>query len=186
MRTRLTPLRPCSTFNGPRGDFLFFSGGPRVIDAALVTLDESDSDAADANGCAAKFTEATGYVRLIFGAGVREKDAAGALVDLGTEASAERANKFFSVKHGGAEIVGVADVDPDNVVDVCIKGGRRKVLLQVRCGAVPQVPAHCCICRARAAYTASAAIVPCKLQKAWRPCMWREHLPYPVSSAGWL
>jgi hypothetical protein len=128
--------RLCSTFFGKAGDFLSFSSGPRVVDASFTSLEEpaaSDAPTADANGCAAKFPAATGYVRLIFGAGVREKDASGALVNLGTEATVARANAFFSIRHPrSAEILGIADVDPDNFVDICVSGVDSTVVLRVR------------------------------------------------------
>ena len=86
----------------PKGadDFLGNSDGPRIIDYELLT--PSENVTADANGCAATFPDTTDVVRLIYASGVRERnltDTAGAvpLDNLGTAASAERANEMFAV-----------------------------------------------------------------------------------------
>lgn len=78
------------------------------------------------------FPDSSYAIRLIFGAGVRQLTD-GTLENLGMNGTPERAGGFFALRAFGFEgdgegvsaerdeILGIADVDPDNVVDVCVQ-----------------------------------------------------------------
>jgi len=106
------------SFTGPAGSFLFNEMGPRILTAALlptgIACEEGAAATADAR------------VRLIFGSGVRESvsgDAGGITVlgngTLGVDEAAARAAGMFETSVG--DVLAIQDIDPDNVVDVCIK-----------------------------------------------------------------
>lgn len=123
----------CSSIASPSGDFFSNSGGPRVVDFEFIDLlppPPAFNATNDPNGCAAVFPDATYTLRLIFSAGVRQKTD-GALEDLGVNSTPERAAEFFSLSAFGVDeaadriendvILGIADTDPDNVVDLCVQ-----------------------------------------------------------------
>lgn len=99
-----------------------------LVDFSVLDLSQQGNTADDdANGCAALFPASTYAIRLIFSSGVRELNAGGALVPLGTDASPARANQFFELRTETGEpapdmIIGQADADGDNVADICVQG----------------------------------------------------------------
>lgn len=119
------------------GDLLGYGNGPFLADIALHNLSAPlNTAAADPNGCAALHPSATYALRLLFESAVHERAADGSLVPFGTDTTAAAA--LFSLKIGEGRdmaspdrVVGVADVDDDNVVDLCVEGA----------GAEPQVEA---------------------------------------------
>lgn len=109
-----------------------------LVDSAVLDLSADGNTAEDdENGCAASFPGATYAIRLIFSSGVRDRDAAGALVPLGADPSAARANELFTLESdAGDEIIGQADADGDNYADVCVRGAggaRGAAVLTVTC-----------------------------------------------------
>lgn len=132
-------------------DFFFESGGPRVVDFEFIDLlppPPAFNATNDPNGCAALFPDATYTLRLIFGAGVRQSTN-GSLENLGVGSTPERTAEFFSLTAFGVDeeadlleddvILGIADVDPDNVVDLCVQSIMPLVIgqqssLTVNCG----------------------------------------------------
>lgn len=127
----LTCRAPCRSFSGPKDSFLFFESGPRVVQASLLSSPIPGAAADDANACSTTFPDTNAVVRLIFGSGVREASPTGALVPLGagqaTDAAAalERIQGMFNVKSAGpgkddVALLGLGDVDPDNVIDLCL------------------------------------------------------------------
>lgn len=140
------PTRPETAFG--------YSEGPDLVDVLLLNLsDPSNSAIPDPNGCSAMHPSATHAVRLFFSSPVVELASGSAavsesspgtntsmgratsdLVPFGTNAAAAAA--VFSLFSGDGDVespdtvVGVADVDDDNVIDVCIRAADTD--LQVR------------------------------------------------------
>eukprot|EP00892_Ulva_mutabilis_P003075 jgi/Ulvmu1/12769/UM096_0011.1 len=139
-----------SSIDSGLDDFFFLSSGPRVVDFEILDpAVPANIATADPNGCAATFPATTYILRLIFGAGVRQITN-GTLENLGTNITAARANEFFTLRafgiftdgDGGISrdvLLGLADVDPDNYLDLCIQstspfGSGLQSLLRVNCG----------------------------------------------------
>ena len=112
------------------GELVNLGKGPFLTDVAMHNLSEAGYSAtADANGCAALYPSATHAVRLLFASTVYEHGPNATLVPFGS-GNATAAAAMFSL-HSGDEksghddspdmIVGIADVDGDSVVDVCVK-----------------------------------------------------------------
>lgn len=113
-----------------------------LVANSILNLDADGNTADDdMNGCAAMFPASTYAVRLIFSSGVRDIDDLGEIVPLGTDASAERAGELFRLLSAAGEpsadkIIGQADVDGDNIADVCVEGAgaqRDAAVLVVTC-----------------------------------------------------
>eukprot|EP00892_Ulva_mutabilis_P000169 jgi/Ulvmu1/10152/UM006_0106.1 len=116
--------------------FAHVSHGPFLADITIHDLAAPlNTAAADPNGCAALHPSATYAIRLLFASAVQERNSSGALVPFGTNATAAAA--AFSLRwaqgltpDGTAiqtaasndTLVGLADVDGDNVIDLCVKG----------------------------------------------------------------
>ena len=112
------------------GELVNMEKGPFLTDVAMHNVSDASNDAAaDPNGCAALHPFATYAIRLLFASSVHERGSNGTLLPFGTNATA--AAKLFSLHtgYGYAEspdtVVGVADVDDDSVVDLCVKGASR-------------------------------------------------------------
>eukprot|EP00892_Ulva_mutabilis_P005780 jgi/Ulvmu1/3574/UM168_0006.1 len=113
----------------PDGEFFGMGEGPYLTDIAFHNLSAPlNTAAADANGCAALHPSATYAIRLIFDSGMRESSPNGSLVPFASS-SAAAAMSIFSLRrgpNGGAAspdtLVGLADIDEDNVVDLCVAG----------------------------------------------------------------
>ena len=103
--------------------------GPFLTDVTKRNLSDAiNVAAADPNGCAALHRSATYAIRLLFASSVHERGSNGTLLPLGTNATA--AAELFSLYTGNDTtghadspdtVVGVADVDDDSVVDLCVK-----------------------------------------------------------------
>ena len=117
-----------SSFPDYNGDLVHLGRGPFLVDVAMHNLSEAMNTAsADYNGCAELHPSATYAIRLLFASTVYEYGPRGRLVPFGTRGST--AANMFSLHTGDDEtghkaspdrVVGVADVDGDSVVDLCI------------------------------------------------------------------
>lgn len=109
-------------------DISGYGNGPFLADIALHNLSAPlNTAAADPNGCAARHPSATYAVRLLFASAVHERAPNGSLAPFGTDNPSAAA--MFSLQIGEDRdavspdrVVGVADVDDDNVVDLCVEG----------------------------------------------------------------
>ena len=101
--------------------------GPFLADIGFHNLSEPlNTASADPNGCAALHPSATYAIRLLFASSVHEQGPHSFLLPFGTSNSAA---SVFSLITGtdGTEpspdtLLGLADVDGDNVLDLCILG----------------------------------------------------------------